>query len=110
VTVNVTGRIPTGIFSDADRDTVGSQTKVVGNTNLAPGDIVVGGLIAASGESASTGGSTPLQVLVDFAPQTSSTPSSAMTAEMTRRAERRALEVLRYEKAKLVRHDKHGTH
>ncbi len=102
--VNVTGPFPKGIFSGADTYPVGSQTKVLGNTNLAPGDIVAGGLIAPSGESATAVGSTPLQVLVDFAPQTSSTSSSAMTAEMTRRAERRALEMLRHEQARLGRH------
>jgi hypothetical protein len=102
--VNVMRSFAKGFSSGADTCTVGSQTKVLGNTNLAADDNVAGGLIAPSGESATTVGSTPLQVLVDLAPQTSSTPSSAMTAEMTRRAERRALEMLRNEKARLGRH------
>jgi hypothetical protein len=110
VSVNVTSSFPTGMFSGADTFTVGSQTKVLGNTNLTPGDIVAGGLIAPSGESATTVGSTPLQVLVDFAPPTAS-PSTAVTAEMTKRAEHRALEMLRHEKAKLDRrHDKFRIH
>ena len=45
VTVNVTGSIANGIFSGADTFSVGSQTQVLGNTNLATGD-VAGRLIA----------------------------------------------------------------
>jgi hypothetical protein len=102
--VNVTRPCPKGISSSADTYPVGSQTKVLGNTYLAPGDSVAGGPIAPSGERATAVGSTPLQVLFDFAPQTSSTSSSAMTAEMTRRTERRALEMLRHEQARLGRY------
>jgi hypothetical protein len=50
--VNVTGHTPKGMFSGADTFGVGSQTKVLGNTNLAPGNILAGGLIAPSGGSA----------------------------------------------------------
>jgi hypothetical protein len=99
--VNVTGSFPTGLFSGADTCTVDSQTKVLGNTNLVPGDVVAGGLVAPVGESARTVGSTPLQVLVGLAP---SATSAVATASVTRRAERRALEMLRHEKAKLDRH------
>ncbi len=109
VTVNVTASVPTGMFSGADTFTVGSQTKVVGNTNLGIGDVVAGALIAPSGQSASTVASTPLQLLVDY-PPASSSPASA-TAEQIKRAERRALEMLRAEQAKLARHhEKHLTH
>lgn len=101
--VNVTRSFPTGLFGAADTFAVDSQTKVLGNTNLAPGDIVAGGLIAPSGDSAGTVGSTPLQVFVDLAPSSTSS-SSAMTAEMTKRTERRALEMLRHEKARRDRH------
>jgi len=102
--VNLTSFSPTGLLCAADRVTVDSQTKVLGNTNLGGGDVVADGLIAARGESAGAIASSPLQVVVDLKP---STAYVAMTAEMTRRAERRALETFRHEKAKLDRqHDK----
>jgi len=107
--VNVTGSIPTGIFSGADTFTVDSQTKVVGNTNLSSGDVVAGGLIAGGGESASTIGSTPLQLLADY-PPASSASSTAATAGQLKRAERRAMEMLRHEKAKMDRRNMHGRH
>jgi len=102
--VNVMGSIAKGFLGGADRLSVGSQTNVLGNANLAPGDIFSGGLIADAGESASTVASTRLQLVVDHAPA-----SSSSTAEQMRRVERRALEMLRQERAKFVRHDKHGT-
>jgi hypothetical protein len=108
VAVNMKRSIAKGFPGGADTLTVGSQTKVVGNTDLAPGDVVAGGLVALSGESASTVWSTPLQLVVDYAPASSS--STAANAEQMKRVERRALEMLRQEKAKFVRHDKHGTH
>ncbi len=71
VTVNVTGPIANGIFSGADTFSVGSQTQVLGNTNLATGD-VAGGLIAPNGESASrtprTGDAAPREAQVRAAP------------------------------------------
>ena len=102
VTVNVAGPIPNGIFRGADTFSVGSQTKVLGNTNFATGD-VAGGLIAPNRESASAVGSTPLQLLLDHAPASSSC-STAATAEQMKRAERRALEMLRQEKSKFEQH------
>lgn len=109
VTVNVTSSFPTGLFSGADTFSVGSQTKVVGSTNLATGDTVAGGMIAASGESASTVESTPLQVLVGL-PTTTPSPSIFATGEQLKRVERRALEMLHREQVRMDRkHDQHGT-
>jgi hypothetical protein len=116
VTVNVTGSTPNGLFTGTDTFDVGSQTIVLGNsggtlsgslTNVAAGDVVAGGLIAPSGESASTVESTALGVLVDF-PQTSSSSSTSAHAEKAsiRVAERRALKLLRREKAKHGHHKK----
>jgi hypothetical protein len=118
VTVNVTGSTPNGLFSGTDTFDVGSQTIVLGNsggtlfgslTNVAAGDVVAGGLIAPSGESASTVESTALGVLVDF-PQSSSSSSSSTSAQAEkasiRRAERRAVKLLRREKAKHGHHKK----
>jgi hypothetical protein len=108
LTVNVTGSFPQGMFSGADTFAVGSQTKVFGNTNLAPGDVVAGGILAPTGASASTIGSTPLQLLVNYTPATSSPGTT--TADQVRRAERRAIEMLRRE-AGLARHGhKYETH
>jgi hypothetical protein len=108
ISVNVTGSIPNGLFSGADTFDVGSQTIVLGNSrstvfgslgNVQTGDVVAGGLIASSGESAATVESTPLQILVDF-PQSSASSSSATAQKASiRRAERRALKLLRREKA-----------
>jgi len=109
VTVNVTSSIPSGLFSGTDTFDVGSQTIVLGNSTnglfgslgaVSNGDVVAGGLIAASDETASTVESTPLQVLIDF-PQMSSSSSSAASI---RRAERRALRLLRRERATYGRH------
>jgi hypothetical protein len=113
VTVNVTSSIPNGLFSGTDTFDVGSQTIVLGNSgstlfgslaNVTTGDVVAGGLIAPSGETASTVESSPLQVLVDF-PQSSSSSSTATTQQASiRRAEHRALKLLRREKAKYGHH------
>lgn len=115
VSVNVTRSFPNGLFSGADTFDVGSQTIVLGNSgstlfgslgNVQTGDVVAGGLIAPSGESAATVESTPLQVLVDF-PQPSSSNSSATAQRASvRRAEHRALRLLRREKAKYGHHRK----
>jgi hypothetical protein len=115
ITVNVTGSIPNDLFSGTDTFDVGSQTIVLGNSgstlfgslgNVTAGDVVAGGLIAPSGANASIVEATPLQVLVDF-PQSSSSNSSATAQQASiRRAERRALKLLRHEKAKYGHHKK----
>lgn len=111
VTVNVTSSLPNGLFSGTDTFDVSSQTIVLGNSGsslfgslsaVQTGDVVAGGLIAPGGESAGTVESSPLQVLVDF-PQSSSSSSTTQQASI-RRAERRALRLLRREKAKYGRH------
>ncbi len=115
VSVNVTSSIPNGLFSGTDTFDVGSQTIVLGNagstlfgslSNVKPGDVVAGGLIASSGESASTVESSPLQVLVDFPQASTSTTSSTAQKASIRRAERRAMKLLRREKAKYGHHKK----
>jgi hypothetical protein len=114
ITVNVTSSIPNGLFSGTDTFDVGSQTIVLGNSDetpfgslsgVTPGDVVAGGLRAPSGTSAATIESTPLEVLVDF-PQSTSSSSSSASADRasTKRAEHRALKLLRREQAK------HGHH
>jgi hypothetical protein len=114
ITVNETRSFPNGLFSGTDTFDVSSQTIVLGNSgstlsgslgSVSTGDVVAGGLIAPSGESAATVESTPLQVLVDF-PQSSSTSSATATKASIGRAERRALELLRLEKAKHGHHEK----
>jgi hypothetical protein len=116
ITVNVTGSTPNGLFSGTDTFDVGSQTIVLGNSGSTPfgslgsfstGDVVAGGLIAPSGGPAGTVESTPLQVLVDF-PQSSSSSTSSANAQKAsiRRAERRALNLLRRESAKHGHHKK----
>jgi hypothetical protein len=116
VTVNVTGSTPNALFSGTDTFDVGSQTIVLGNSgntlfgslgSVSTGDVVAGGLVAPSGEAAGTVESTPLQVLVDF-PQPSSSSTSSANAQKAsiRRAERRALKLLRREKAKYRHHKK----
>ncbi len=120
VTVNVTNSIPTGLFSGADTFTVSPSTIVLGNSttslfgslsSVAAGDVVAGGLVGPSGQSASTIESDPLQVLVDF-PTSLSTGSSTSSAKPSiKRAERKALKLLRRDKARLDRHHKqHGKH
>ena len=113
VSVNVTSSIPNGLFSGTDTFAVGSQTIVLGNSGsslfgslseVQTGDVVAGGLIAPGGESAGTVESSPLRVLVDF-PQSSSASSTTQQASI-RRAERRALKLLRRQKAKYGRHKK----
>jgi hypothetical protein len=116
VTVNVTGSFPNGLFSGTDTFDVGSQTIVLGNSgstlfgslgSISTGDAVAGGLVAPSGATASAVESTPLQVLVDF-PQSSSSSTSSANAQKAsiRRAERRALKLLRRENAKHGHHKK----
>lgn len=109
ITVNVTSSIPTGLFAGADNFTVGPQTIVLGNSgsslfgsfaNIGRGDVVAGGLIGPAGETASAAESAPLQVLVDFP-----SASSGTTASL-RRTERRAIRLLRRERARLSRHHK----
>jgi hypothetical protein len=114
VTVNVTSPVPNGLLSGTDTFDVGSQTivLVLGNSgstlvgslgSVTTGDVVAGGLIAPSGASASTIESMPLQVLVDFPPSSSSATGQQASI---RRAERRALKLLRREKAKYGHHKK----
>jgi hypothetical protein len=121
VTVNVTSSIPSGLFSGADTFTVGPQTIVLGNSSsslfgslssVSTGDVVAGGLVGPSGQSASTIESDPLQVLVDFPTSSSSSSTTpASTSASIKRAERKALKLLRQEKRKLDRHHKqHGKH
>jgi hypothetical protein len=116
VSVNVMDSIPNGLFSGTDTFDVGSQPIVLGNSgstlfgtlsNVSTGDVVAGGVIAPSGESASTVQSTPLGVLVDF-PQSSSSSSASANADKAsvRRAEHRALKLLRREQAKHGHHKK----
>jgi hypothetical protein len=116
VTVNVSNSIPSALFSGTDTFTVGSSTIVLGNSgsslsSVAPGDVVAGGLLGPSGQSASTIESDPLQVLVDFPASLSPGSSTSSTSSSTKRAERKALKSLRQEKAKLGRHHKkHNEH
>lgn len=110
ITVNVTSSIPTGMFAGADTFTVGPQTIVLGNSgsslfgslaNVGQGDVVAGGLIGPAGETAGAAETAPLQVLVDFPAST-----SPGTTASIRRAEHRALRLLRRERAKLGHHHK----
>lgn len=116
ISVNVMDSTPNGLFSGTDTFDVGSQTIVLGNSSsslfgslrdVSTGDVVAGGVIAASGESAGTIESTPLEVLVDF-PQSSSSSGSSANAEKAsiRRAERRALKLLRRAQATHGHHKK----
>jgi hypothetical protein len=93
VTVNVTRPVPNGLFSGTDTFDVGSQTIVLGNSGST--------LFGSFGN-----------VLVDF-PQSSSSSSSSSSATATkasiRRAERRALKLLRHEQAKYGHHKKKQT-
>jgi hypothetical protein len=125
ITVNVTNSIPTGLFSGTDTFTVSQSTIVLGNSDsslfgslssVAAGDVVAGGVVGPSGQSASTIESDPLQVLVDFptslstgSPTSSASPSTSITSPSVKRVERKAIKLLRREKAKLKRHHKqHG--
>jgi hypothetical protein len=116
ITVNVTTSPPNGLFSGTDTFDVGSQTIVLGNSGstlfgslskVSTVDVVAGGVIAPSGESAGTVQSSPLGVLVDF-PQSSSSSSTPANAEKAsiRRAEHRALGLLRREQAQHGHHKK----
>lgn len=73
IAVNAAKSTPTGLLSAADTFTVDSQTTVLGNTRLSPGDLVAGGLIGTSGESASSVEAASPRVLVDVSPTGSAT-------------------------------------
>ncbi len=100
--VNETGRFPKGISSGADTCTVDSQTKVLGNTSPAPGDIVARSFVAPNGESAKAVGSGPLQVLVDF--RAAGFVDSVIRHDSGDDKARRAPETLHHAKARLGRH------
>ncbi len=125
VTVNVTSSIPSALFSGSDTFTLGQRTIVLGNSssslfgslqNVSVGDVVAGGLIGPSGETANQVETQPLQLLVDFpvsssgsTGSTSSTSSTSITPLAVRHAEKRALRLLR-RKAAQLRHHHHRTH
>ncbi len=110
VSVSVTTSAPTVLFSGTDPFTVGRRTIVFGSSSSSPfgslagihtGDVVAGGLIAKSGQTASAIEADPLQFLLDFPTSTPASPAASNAA--IKRTEARAEALLKAEKRRLAK-------
>jgi hypothetical protein len=102
VSVNVMGALPSGLVGAGSATfTVGTDTLVLGGSSLslAPGslgsvgtgDIIAGGLIGASGLTASQFESTPLAVLIDIPAAVTSTTGTTARSSSVRQDKKKAL-------------------